>query len=443
MKQILTLIALALTVAVSGTPTAQAQLLPSKQTQQLDRIVAVVDDSVILQSELDQAMQTVMRQYQGDTSKLPPRDILEHQVLERLILQRLQVERANQQGIRVSETEIDQSVGRVAQENHISVDQLRSALAQQGLDYAAFRHQLADQLLIQKLRRQVLQSQVQISTSEVDNLINSPTFTAGQVHLRHIVIGVPEGATPADVDAARAKADKVEQALKDGADFSKMAIQYSDAPDALEGGDLKWHRVDELPQGYANLITAMKPGEVSPALRDPNGFNIVTLVARRAQPRTVVTEYHARHLMITPTVLMSNDEAHKKISELRTEIVSGKAKFSSLAKKDSDDKTTANIGGDMGWFPIDAWGNAIAQQIKTMKDGDVSQPFQAGGSWHIIKLLGERQQDRTKEVERDQARQAIGNRKSQEVYENFLRQLRSQAYINIRLGKDKAGDANS
>ncbi|MDN5924675.1 MAG: peptidylprolyl isomerase [Xanthomonadales bacterium] len=443
MKPILTLILLALAIAVAGTPNAQAQLLPSLQTQQLDRIVAVVNNSVILQSELDAAMQTVMQQYQGDSTQLPPKDILQHQVLARLILQRLQVERADDQGIRVPETAVDQSVAQVAQQNKISVNQLRAALTQQGADYSAFRHQLADQIKIRQLRRQTLQSHVQITDSEIDNLINSPTFSAGEVHLKHIVIGVPEGATPADVDAAKARASTVMDALKSGADFSATAIKYSDAPDALEGGDLSWHRVDELPQGYANLITTMHPGEVSPALRDPNGYNIVKMVARRAPAPTVETQYHALHLMISPTVLLSDDKAHQEIEDLRAKIVSGKADFASVAKKHSDDKTTANLGGDMDWFPLDGWGQAIGDHIKTMKDGEISQPFKAGDSWHIVKLLGERQQDRTKEVEREQARQAIGNRKSQEVYANFLRQLRSQAYIDIRLGKDKADSASS
>ncbi|HET6633133.1 MAG TPA: peptidylprolyl isomerase [Rhodanobacteraceae bacterium] len=439
MKAIYALLLSTFLAAGAAAPAANAQLLPpgqSNQPQELDGIVCVVDDGVILQSELDQALQTVLSQYKGDPSQLPPRSVMAHQVLQRLILQRLQVDRAHAMGIRITNAEVDRAVQGVASQNQITTDQLRRALDQRGISFASFRDQIADQLLIQKLRQQVLRSEVTVTDAEVDNLLKSPSFSAGEVHLQHIAINVPEGASPEDVDAAKAKAAKVEAALQSGADFGATAIEYSDAPDALEGGDLGWRRLDELPSAFVQIIANMQPGEVSPAVRGPAGFHIIKLAGRRATPRTVVKEYHALHLMVQPTLLLSDSQAKQKIEELRQKIVSGKADFKEVAKKDSDDDTTANEGGDMGWFPIGAWGDAIAEQIKQMKNGEVSQPFEAGGSWHIVKLLAERQQDRTAEVERQQAHDAIASRKSQDVYTDFLRTLRSRAYIDNRLDPD-------
>ena len=414
--------------AWSGLP-AQA-LLP---TQPLDRIVAVADDNVILQSELDAAVANVLNQYRANPQQLPPRDVLERQVLESLIMLRLQVQRAKDTGIRVSDADIDQAVQRVAENNKISVDQLRSSLARDNMSYEDFRNHLRDQIMVQRLQQRVVQSQSNVSDSEIDILLASNSLKSGEVHLQHILIGLPNGADASQIAAARAKADEVKAKIDGGMDFTTAAIQYSSAQDALQGGDLGWRRYDEVPEAFANLVDGMKPGEVSQPLRGPSGFHIVKVVDKRAEGKQVVTEYHARHILIKVGELTSSAEAKKMIEDIRHRIVDGHEDFATLAKKDSQDQNTASAGGDMGWFPIDQYGPAVASQLATLKNGEISQPFQSDLGWHILQLEGTRKQDRTKEMKREQARDVIRNRKAEQAYEDFLRQLRSESFVEIRL----------
>lgn len=437
MKQTFALFLLAIAFAVS--PFARAQLLPQTasgadstgQVQPLDRIVAVVEDGVILQSELNQAVQSVQQQYAQHADELPPLNVLRRQVLERLILMKLQVQRAEEQGIQVSDQDVDQAVAAVAQQNRMTPDQLRQAVEQSGQSFAAFRQQLHDQLMVQRLHQSVVQSSVTVTDSEVDNLLNSPTYKAGEVHLAHIDINIPSGASAADIQAAAARAKTVLDAIKGGMSFQAAAIRYSNAPDALDGGDLGWRRLDEIPPAYLNIIENMKPGDVSPALRGPTGFHIIKLIGQRQPPKQIVTEYHALHILIAPTAVVSMQQAGQKAQAIYDQIVHHHASFAALARKDSDDDTTANNGGDMGWFQQDAWGTAIGAQVAQLKDGEVSQPFQTAQGWHLIKLLGTRQSDITNQTAREQARMAIGNRKAEQVYDDYLRQLRSSSYVKI------------
>jgi peptidyl-prolyl cis-trans isomerase SurA len=408
---------------------AQA-LMPA---QPLDRIVAVADDDVILQSELDAAVANVLSQYRANPQQLPPRDVLERQVLESLIMLRLQVARAKDTGIRVSDADIDQAVQRVAEHNKITVDQLRGSLASEHMSFEDFRNHLRDQILVQRLQQRVVQGQSNVSDSEIDILLASNSLKSGEVRLRHILIGLPNGADASQIAAARAKADEVKAKIDGGMDFTTAAIQYSSAQDALQGGDLGWRRYDEVPEAFANLVEGMKPGDVSQPLRGPSGFHIVKLVDKRAEGKQVVTEYHARHILIKVDELTSSADAKKTIEDIRHRIVDGHEDFAALAKKDSQDPNSASAGGDMGWFPIDQYGSSVATQLATLKSGEISQPFERDLGWHILQLEGTREQDRTKEMKREQARDVIRNRKAEQAYEDFLRQLRSEAFIEIRL----------
>lgn len=439
----------ALLFAFGIAPLASAQLLspnapPSTQPQassrpdqsgSLDRIVAVVNDGVVLQSELDQAMANVQHQYADHPNQLPPPDVLRKQVLDKLITDKLLVQRASDNGVKISDDQLDAAVAAVAKQNNMTVPQLQTAMQQNNVDYGAFRQNLRDQLIIQKLRQQVVQGSTQVSDAEIDNLLANPAFKAGQVHLAHIDIALPDGADAKAIAAAQAKADKIETQLKNGKDFSAEAISSSDASDALQGGDLSWRRVDELPGAFGEQIAAMQPGQVSQPLRTPGGFTIVKLIERRdAGAKQIVTEYHARHIMIKPGPLLSEAEAQTKINNIYQQIVNGHKDFATLAKKDSDDTTTANLGGDMGWFAHDDWGSDIGNLVASMQPGQVSQPIRSqDGSWHLIQLVGTRQADKTTDIEREQARQAIAARKGAEAYAQFLRNLRSDAYIDIRL----------
>lgn len=441
MKQFLASLLLAFAITLP----AHAQLLQSgaPANQMLDRIVAVVNDDVILQSDLDESVQAIQQQYAGQADKLPPMNVLKRQILNRLILMRLQVQKAQEQGITVSNADVDRAIQGVAQQNKMTPEQLRAAVQQQGSSFAAFRQQLADQITVQRLHQSVVQSSVSVTDTEIDNLLSSPTYKAGEVHLAHIQITIPSGADAAAIQASQAKAEQALAAINGGMDFNAAAIRYSDAPDALDGGDLGWRRMDEIPAAFADIVEKMKPGQVSPAMRGPTGFHIIKLIGERKGDRKMVTEVHARQILIKPSALLTSAQAQKKAQDLYNRIVDKHEDFATLAKEYSKDDTTANLGGDMGWFKPDAWGQAIAGKLAELKDGQVSQPFQTEAGWHILKRLGERQSDQTVEIERNEARQTIGNRKAEQVYDDFLRDLRSNAYIHILVPDLREADKSS
>jgi len=436
MNKLVALVALLLCLAAAS-PRSEAQLLANDS---LDRIVAVVDEDVVLQSELDRAVNQILTQYQRNPSQLPPRNLLEGQVLNRLIMGRLQVARAESTGIRVGDADVDNTVNQIAAQNKITPEQLRASLAQDGMSYTEFRRNLHDELMTQRLHQRISQTAGQVSDSEIDIMLASNSLKTGEVRLAHILVGVPDGASADQLQAGRTKAEQVKKEIDNGMDFAAAAIRYSDAQDALEGGDLGWRRFDQVPGMFADLVQGMQPGQVTQAMRGPSGFHILKLVDQRGAGKQVVTEYHARHIMIRMSELVSSDDAQRKVSEIRNRIAGGKEEFGALAKQYSQDTSTANAGGDMGWFNIDAYGPKVAEVLATLKDDEISQPFQTDVGWHVVQLLGKREQDKTKESQREQARQAIQERKSDEEYENFLRQIRSEAYVEVRLpGFDKDG----
>jgi peptidyl-prolyl cis-trans isomerase SurA len=416
--------------AFAAPHTALAQAMPSEP---LDRIVAVVDEDVVLQSELDRQVSRVTTQYANSPQQLPPRDVLEHQVLERLILQKLQVTRADSSGVKASDAEIDQALTGLAAQNKMDLTQLRAAIQAQGMDYEQFRRGVRDELVVQHLRQRVVQSRVQVSDAEVDTVIQNGSMHKGQLHLGYILISVPDGATPDQIETARKKADETKQQIDGGMDFAAAAIRYSDAPNALEGGDLGWRNIDELPQAFAQATDAMQDGQVSAPIRGPNGFHIIKMLGKRADAGAqVVTEYNARHILIKVTELVSSEQAEKAAGAARQKVVGGED-FAKVAKELSQDTTTARLGGELGWFAGDAYGTQVGKLIQTMKKGEISQPFQTDAGWHVMQLVDTRSTDKTNDVQRDQAKNMVFQRKAEDEYESFLRQLRSEAYIEIRL----------
>jgi peptidyl-prolyl cis-trans isomerase SurA len=427
-----------LLLAGFGTATSvRAQILDKEP---LDRIVAIAEEDVILQSELDRAVANVLAQYRSNPQQLPPRKVLEQQVLQRLILMRLQVQRAQSTGIRVADADVDQAMARVAENNKMDVRSLRASLEHDGMSYDDFRKSLREQLLVQRLQQRVVQNQANVSDSEVQILLSSNSLKAGEVHLQHILLGVPEGADAAQIQAVRDKADSVKKQLDEGMDFTAAAIRFSSAQDALQGGDLGWRRYDEVPEAFANLVDGMQKGQISQVLRGPSGFHIVKLVDTRANGKQVVTEYHARHILIKATELVSSDEAQKTATDIRRRIVEGGEDFAKLAKQHSEDVTTASAGGDLGWFGLEQYGTRVSEVVSMIKDNEVSQPFQTDAGWHVLQRLGTREQDRTQDMQREQAREVLRNRKAEEEYENFLRQMRSEAYVCAVAAADVTAD---
>lgn len=412
-------------------PTAHAQLLA--QNQPVDSIVAVVEDDVILRSELNRAVSNILAQYADRRSELPPENVLQKQVLERLILVRLQVQRAGESGVRVTDPEIESALQGIAQNNRLSLDQMRAQLENDGIPFMEFARSLRDEMIVQRLRQSVVQSRVQVSDTEVDILLASNSLKTGQVHAANILVGLPDGATAEQIETARGKIEGVRELIEKGEiEFSAAAIRYSDAPNALEGGDLGWRSYDEVPAMFASMLQGMQPGDVSPAVRGPSGFHMLKLLEVRNDDAQRITEFNARHIMIRIDDVTSTQDARAKIDLIKSRLDAGED-FDKVAREASEDAMSRNQGGDLGWFAPYAYGQGIGDALLALSDGQTSAPVLSDAGWHIVQRLGTREQDITEQVKRDRARETLGRRKSEEEYERFLRQLREESYVESRL----------
>lgn len=410
-------------------------------TTALDGIVAVVDEDVILRSELDRAVNNIVAQYASQPGQLPPRDVLERQVLDRLVLMRLQLARASDTGIRISDNELTQAVQSVAARNRMTQDQLRQRLAADGIGYEEFRTSLREEMIVERMRQRYIQSRVQVSETEIDQLLAMREVGGPEVRLANIVVALPDGASPEQIATAERKIQGIRDVITRGElDFRAAAIRYSDAQNALDGGEIGWRGYDAIPPAFATMIRNMQPGEVSQPIRGPSGYQLIHLAETREAGQQTITEYNAQGIMVRITPTMPVDAARQKAEALHARIAAGED-FAAIARSDSDDTMSNTQGGDMGWFVINAWGTAIGNQLESLADGQVSQPFQSEAGWHIIKRLGTRVQDVTEQNRRNQAREIIAQRKSDEEFERFLRQLRSEAYVESRLVNPEAAAA--
>ncbi|MEM7053706.1 MAG: peptidylprolyl isomerase [Pseudomonadota bacterium] len=398
----------------------------------IDSIVAIVDESVILQSELDSAIDTIVVQFQGRGERLPPRSVLEEQVLERLIMTRLQVQRAEATGIRISDQEVDQSLAVVAQQNNLTLEQLRSAIESDGIEFNEFREDIRQELIASRLRQRIVDSMDSITETEVDIMLASETFDGDEYDLSQILIRVPESPTPDDLQAASDRIGELLEEIQDGLDFSEAAIQYSESSDALEGGRVGWRNLNALPRQIADNIRDLQVGEVSEPFRAGGGILLVKVNDRRPRSDIIVTEYQARHLMVMPSELLPAEQAEALINELHDRIQQGED-FAVLAREYSDDTRSANLGGMLEWFPEGAYGQAVQQQIAQLQPGELSQPFRSNQGWHLIQFEDRRQADRTEEALRAEARELIAQQKSQAEIDRVLRQFRDEAYVDIRI----------
>ena len=404
--------------------------------QPIDRIAAVVNEDVILQSELDRATQNILAQYASRLDQLPPRDVLEKQVLERLIMVRLQVARARESGVQVSDEEVDASIGNVAQQNGMTVEQLQQQIQGQGSTFSDFRASLRDELLIQRLRQGFAQSRVSVSDAEVDAALGNQAAGGGaQYRLAHILVALPENATPEQIALGQQKIDGIKALLDKGEmDFAAAAVRYSDSQNALEGGDLGWRSLDEIPTVFVAIIQGMQPGDVHGPARGPSGFQLLQLTDRRDASQgaaSTVTQYRASHILVRVGEDGDDAAAKAEIDTLRARVAGG-ADFAAIATEHSDDTATAARGGDLGWFTAEQYGVEFGTQVAALADGDVSAPFKTQAGWHVVKRTGERQSDVTDENRRAQVRETIGQRKLEEEWTRFLREMRGEAYVDIR-----------
>ena len=420
----------------------------AQATLPIDRIAAVVNDDVVLQSELDRAVRNVQNQYaKQPNAQLPPADVLRKQVLDRLVLVRLQVMQASQQGIRVTDQDVDAAIAGVANQNHLSVDQLRANLGNEGLDYASFRDSIRDEIAIQRLRQRYAQTSISVSDAEVDAAMATQANSA-QYHLAHLLVALPENPTPEQIDTAQKKIVGVKGLIDRGEmDFATAAARYSDGQNALEGGDLGWRSADEIPTAFASMINGLKAGQVIGPIRGASGFQLVQLIETRsaadapAATAQMVTQYQARHILVRVDDSTSDAEAKARIDTLRARIAGG-ADFATVARENSEDLNTKPNGGDLGWFNADTYGPDFGAQLAGLQDDQVSQPFKTQAGWHIVQRMGTRQANATDENRRSQVREAIGQRKLEESWSRYLQQLRGEAFVDIHPADGGAASPN-
>lgn len=425
------LIAGLLAVSTAAMPVLAQTLEP------LDRIAAVVNEDVVLQSELDRAVQNVLAQYANQPGQLPPRAVLERQVLERLVLVKLQVARAAETGVRVNDADLNNAVNAVAQQNGTTPDGLRQRLEADGMSFPEFRNSLRDEITIQRLKQSFAQSRINVSEGEVDAALAAQAASGTQYRLAHILVGLPDGASAEQISTGQGKIDGVKALVDKGElDFAAAAVRYSDSPNALEGGDLGWRSVDEIPTAFVQMLKDMQPGQVVGPLRGPSGFQLLKLVevrdAAQAEKRSV-EEYNARHILVRITPTQDAAAAKAKIDTLRARIAGG-ADFVAVAKESTEDANSREDGGDLGWFPADAFGPAFGKEVTGLQDGQVSAPFRTDAGWHIVQRVGSRQTDVTDQNRRAQVRDTIGRRKAEDEYNRYLQELRGEAYVNFRSG---------
>jgi peptidyl-prolyl cis-trans isomerase SurA len=423
--------------ATIRTLAALALLLPllapaQTEGEPIDRIVALVEDDVILQSELDQAIEAIEQQVRSRGESLPPRSVMEEQVLERLIMQKLQVQRAEQTGIRVSDSDVDSALNRVAQQNNMPLSQLRRVIESDGVDFEEFRREIRNEIMTSRLQQRVINSMEEITETEIDILLASDRFSGQEYLLSQIVVQVPDSASPDEVREAQSRIEEIYQRLEEGMTFSAAAISYSQGPDALEGGDVGWRNASALPPSFAEAVGNAEAGDVTEPLRTQGGFVILKIRDVRERSEVMVREYRARHILISPSELVTPEEAREQIQNLKQRIEQGED-FAELAREYSSDQSTANIGGLLEWFPAGGYGPEIQQAVESLEPGEVSEPFRGGRGWHLVKLEDVRETDRTEEIRRSEAREMLSQQKSQEELDRFMRQMRNESFVEIRL----------
>lgn len=418
------------TALVSGM--ISADKLHAQNTTQIDSIVALVDDDIVLRSELDIAIKGIVDRIRQQGGDLPPDHLLEKQVLERLIIRQLQLQRAFQTGIRISDADIDNALLMLAQQNQITLMQLRQVIEGDGEDFGEFRQNMGEEMMTERLRQRVLNSMDPITDTEIDILLASDSFHGGEYNISHILIALPEGATPQNIAMQESKANNVHQQLVEDLDFASAAISYSDSQEALEGGLVGWRDLNSVPVVFSEAIKNLRAGQFTVPIRSPSGFHIIKVNDYRDRSQVIATEFHARHIMIQTNELIGPRQAMEQIREIHKKLVDG-GDFAELAQQESDDISSANIGGDMGWFTPDAFGERMQQTLTAMQDGEISEPFQTENGWHIIERLGMREKDVTEASMRNAARNNLQQQKKDIEIERYLQLMRDEAFVEIRL----------
>jgi peptidyl-prolyl cis-trans isomerase SurA len=402
----------------------------------LDRVAATVNEGVVLQSELDEQMLIIAARMRAQQVDLPPQNVMRKQVLDRLVMQELQIQRANRAGIKVSDETLNNALADVARQNNIALADLPDAIAQQGLDYAGYREQLRKELAMQILRQRDVIARINVSPREIDQFLERQKKMPGassEYDVSHILIAVPQAATPEELDEAAKKAEEVYAKATAGEDFARLAVQYSNAQTALEGGRLGVRKGSELPTFLGEAIANMKAGDITQPLRTPSGYHIVRLNEVTGTTQVIENQVHARHILIKTNELQDDATVEQKLVSIRDRILNKGENFEAVASVVSEDPGSASSGGDLGWAGPGTFVPEFEQVLAQLQPDEISQPFRTQYGWHIIQLLGRRQFDTTEDVIRNQAFQTLRASKADEETELWLRRLRDEAYVENKL----------
>jgi len=432
----LTRILLSLTLAAATTAAVHAQTRElSSSGQLLDGVAAVVNDGVVLKSELQDELTRIIERLQQQGTPIPPMQQLAPQVLERLIVQRIQLQRADRVGLQVSDETLNSALASVAERNGVSLGELPGLLATEGVDYGSYRENLRNQIVTDQLRQRDVLGRINVSPKEIEEYLEREQdreFFNEEFQLSQILVATSTGSSPEELAVAESKINRILTRIRDGESFAELAVANSDGQGALEGGSLGWRKGSELPTLFAEVVPGMQVDQVSDPIRSNSGFHLVRLDDRRGAKPIMEDQVRVRHILITTNEVLDDDTARQKLTEIREQILEGDD-FAAVAKVVSEDPGSAIEGGDMGWTSPKSFVPEFAAVCEEIPENQISEPFQTQFGWHILEVLDRRVQDTTAEVQRTQATQAIRNSKLGEETEIWARRLRDQAFVEYRM----------
>lgn len=401
----------------------------------LDRIVAIVEDDVIMQSELENKLRTVRDQLQQQGTQPPPASALERQILNQLVLTKLQLQLAERSGIKIDDETLNNTISNIADSNKVSLEQFREILEKDGYNYEKFREDIRDEMTVSRLRQRHVENRVTVTDREIDNFLTTEEVQGNvesEYRISHILIATPEAASPEMIEQTKLVAQKVLNDLKDGQDFGELAASVSDGQNALNGGDLGWRKRSQIPSIFADYIDDLKEGDVSELIQSPSGFHIVKLSGFRSSEKHIVTQTQVRHILIIPNELVTSDDAKLRLEQLKLRLEGGED-FATLAQAHSEDPVSAAQGGNLGWVSPGDLVPKFEDQMNKLQPGELSEPFESQFGWHLVQVLDRREYDNTEDSKRGRAREIIRQKKIEEASQNWLREMREEAFVEYRL----------
>ncbi|EJZ4796573.1 peptidylprolyl isomerase SurA [Salmonella enterica] len=403
--------------------------------QVVDKVAAVVNNGVVLESDVDGLMQSVKLNAGQAGQQLPDDATLRHQILERLIMDQIILQMGQKMGVKITDEQLDQAIANIAKQNNMTMDQMRSRLAYDGLNYSTYRNQIRKEMIISEVRNNEVRRRITVLPQEVDALakqIGTQNDASTELNLSHILIALPENPTSEQVNDAQRQAESIVEEARNGADFGKLAITYSADQQALKGGQMGWGRIQELPGIFAQALSTAKKGDIVGPIRSGVGFHILKVNDLRGQSQSIsVTEVHARHILLKPSPIMNDQQARLKLEEIAADIKSGKTTFAAAAKEYSQDPGSANQGGDLGWATPDIFDPAFRDALTKLHKGQISAPVHSSFGWHLIELLNTRKVDKTDAAQKDRAYRMLMNRKFSEEAATWMQEQRASAYVKI------------